>query len=56
MPRYIVERTFPDGLHIPVGNGGGGGVLSGDRGQHGCRRDAGPVLRQWRQDEDVLRL
>jgi hypothetical protein len=23
MPRYIVERTFPDGLHIPVGNGGG---------------------------------
>ena len=18
MPRYIVERTFPDGLHIPV--------------------------------------
>jgi hypothetical protein len=22
MPRYIVERTFPDGLHIPVGNGG----------------------------------
>lgn len=22
MPRYVVERTFPDGLHIPVGNGG----------------------------------
>ena len=22
MPRYIVHRTFPDGLHIPVGNGG----------------------------------
>jgi hypothetical protein len=22
MPRYIVQRTFPDGLHIPVDNGG----------------------------------
>ena len=23
MPRYVVQRTFPDGLHIPVENGGG---------------------------------
>jgi hypothetical protein len=22
MPRYIVQRTFPDGLNIPVANGG----------------------------------
>lgn len=22
MPRYIVERTFPDGLHIPADGGG----------------------------------
>ena len=22
MPRYVVQRTFPDGLHIPVQNGG----------------------------------
>jgi hypothetical protein len=22
MPRYIVQRTFPDGLQIPVGAGG----------------------------------
>jgi Protein of unknown function (DUF4242) len=22
MPRYIVERTFPEGLEIPVSNGG----------------------------------
>jgi uncharacterized protein DUF4242 len=22
MPRYVVERTFPDGLDIPVGDGG----------------------------------
>jgi hypothetical protein len=21
MPRYVVQRTFPDGLHIPVANG-----------------------------------
>jgi hypothetical protein len=22
MPRYMVQRTFPEGLHIPVDNGG----------------------------------
>ena len=22
MPRYVVQRTFPDGLHIPIENGG----------------------------------
>jgi hypothetical protein len=22
MPRYMVQRTFPEGLHIPVENGG----------------------------------
>jgi Protein of unknown function (DUF4242) len=22
MPRYMVQRTFPEGLHIPVQNGG----------------------------------
>jgi hypothetical protein len=22
MPRYVVQRTFPDGLHIPVSGGG----------------------------------
>ena len=22
MPRYMVQRSFPDGLHIPIGNGG----------------------------------
>ena len=22
MPRYIVQRTFPAGLHIPIANGG----------------------------------
>jgi hypothetical protein len=22
MPRYLVQRTFPEGLHIPVANGG----------------------------------
>ena len=22
MPRYVVQRTFPDGLRIPVGDGG----------------------------------
>ena len=23
MPRYVVQRTFPEGMHIPVDNGGG---------------------------------
>ena len=22
MPRYIIQRTFPEGLHIPITNGG----------------------------------
>jgi hypothetical protein len=24
MPRYVVERTFPEGLRIPIHDGGGG--------------------------------
>ena len=28
MPRYMVERTFPEGLHIPV-NADGAGALGG---------------------------
>lgn len=27
MPRYIVERSFPDGLHIPVDAGGAAACL-----------------------------
>ena len=26
MPRYMVERTFPDGLHIPINDEGAKGV------------------------------
>lgn len=28
MPRYVVQRSFPDGLHIPVGNGGADALRS----------------------------
>jgi hypothetical protein len=28
MPRYFVERTFPDGLHIPVDAGGAATCLA----------------------------
>jgi hypothetical protein len=28
MPRYLVERTFPDGLHIPVTADGAASCLS----------------------------
>lgn len=27
MPRYMVERTFPDGLNIPVNNEGAGACI-----------------------------
>jgi hypothetical protein len=28
MPRYVVERTFPDGLHIPIDDEGAAGCLT----------------------------
>jgi hypothetical protein len=28
MPRYMVERTFPDGLHIPTNDGGAEACLT----------------------------
>lgn len=28
MPRYVVERTFPEGLHIPVDAGGAQACLA----------------------------
>ncbi len=28
MPRFLVERTFPDGLHVPI-NGDGAAACSG---------------------------
>jgi hypothetical protein len=28
MPRYLVERTFSEGLHIPVDEAGAAGLLS----------------------------
>ena len=36
MPRYMVERTFPDGLHIPVDAGGAqalGGIVATNAGE-----------------------
>ncbi len=27
MPRYMVERTFPDGLHVPMNEEGAGAML-----------------------------
>ena len=27
MPRYMVHRTFPDGLHIPIDDDGAGAML-----------------------------
>ncbi len=28
MPRYVIERTFPEGLHIPTDEGGAATCLS----------------------------
>jgi len=36
MPRYMVERTFPDGLHIPVNEDGAGamrGIVAANAGE-----------------------
>ncbi|MEA3031377.1 MAG: hypothetical protein QOJ53_2254 [Sphingomonadales bacterium] len=36
MPRYMVERTFPEGLHIPVDSGGAqalGGIVATNAGE-----------------------
>lgn len=36
MPRYMVERTFPDGLHIPVNDDGAaamGGIVERNAGE-----------------------
>ena len=41
MPRYMVQRTFRDGLQIPVGNGGSELCetiveRNAEEGSHGC--------------------
>ena len=56
MPRYMIERTFEDGLKIPVN----------DEGVRLCRAvvesntedfvTSDPILRQRRQEQDLLRL
>jgi hypothetical protein len=36
MPRYVVQRTFPQGLHIPISSGGTelcGGVVERNAGE-----------------------
>ena len=56
MPRYMVERTFTDGLAIPT-NDDGAGVCLGVVGNNAeVGRHLGALLRQRRQDQDVLHL
>ena len=56
MPRYIVERTFPDGLRIPMTGEGAVACL----GVVGRNADLGvtwiQLVRQRRQEEDLLRV
>ena len=55
MPRYVVERTFPEGLHIPVNVDGAQVCLA----VVGRNTDEGVTwvhICQRRQAEDVLRL
>ena len=56
MPRYMVERTFTDGLEIPTTDDGADGVPRRRRQQRRRRGDVGALLRQRRQDEDLLHL
>jgi hypothetical protein len=52
MPRYLVERTFPDGLHIPIDGEGAAACLSvvgrnageGVTWIHSCRPLVGSLL------------
>ena len=56
MPRYIVERTFPNRLEIQIANGGA--EICGTRREAKQRagRHVDPLLRQRRQAKDLLRL
>ncbi len=38
MPRYVVERTFPDGLETPLTDEGAAACLAVVRGTGGARR------------------
>lgn len=53
MARYLVERTFPDGLPIPAGEEG---PLQSwcRRAQRGRGRHVAALVRERRSDEDVL--
>jgi len=50
MPRYMVQRTFPQGLEIPVADGGAEICRTVGR------RYLGPLVRERRQAHHVLHL
>jgi hypothetical protein len=55
MPRYIVQRTFPEVLHIPIANGGADRCRGlTERNARSAHLDA--LLRQRGRGQDVLRL
>src|SRR6266511_4327981 len=54
MPRYVVERTFPDGLRIPGGEGAAPSLAVVER--NADEGVLGPLIRQRGPAEDVLHL
>ena len=54
MPRYLVERTFPDGLAIPMTEEGSQTCLTVVGNNTEGRGDLGTFLRHTRQKEDLL--
>jgi hypothetical protein len=56
MPRYLVERTFPSGLHIPVGAGGRELRLAVVEKNASEGVYVAQLLRERRQGQDVLRV
>ena len=56
MPRYLVERTFPNGLQIPVTEEGRCRLPRRGRSQRGRRRDLDPFVCERGQEENVLYL
>ena len=55
MPRYLIERSFPDGLSIPM-NDDGRKAVAGVVANNAARRYLGPLVRDAGPQEHLLHL
>ena len=56
MPRYMVQRTFTDGLYIPADEDGAKRLQAVGQANAALGRQLGAFVRQQGQEHDVLRL